>query len=86
MLDLRQLPDPDSLTPLQREVAALVREGRFRYEIAGALGVTAAVIDAEIQSIYAALGVDDLLSLAFYAHHHNLRSLSKPRGTDERPL
>ena len=75
MLDVDQLPEPNSLTSLQKEIAALVREGRFRYEIQSALGVTSAVVGAEIQAIYAVIGINDLLSLAFYAAHHDLRSL-----------
>ena len=83
MLDLDQLPNPNSLTPLRREIVALVREGRFRHEISSALGVTSVVVAAEIQAIYATLEINDLLSLAFYANYHDLRPLTEPKVDDQ---
>jgi len=60
-----------------------VREGRFQREIEQALGVRATVIEEEIQHIYSTLGVADLLSLAFYAHHHDLKPLSEGAHADQ---
>ncbi len=72
---LGSLPGPERLSPLQTEVAALVREGLYRHEIARVLGTSSALIDSEIRSIYTVLGITDLLSLAMYAQHHHLRFL-----------
>ena len=79
--ELGSLPGPERLTPLQRKVAALVREGLYRHEIARVLGTTSALIDSDVQSIYTALGITDLLTLAMYAQHHHLRFLrSSPKS------
>ncbi len=70
---LESLPGPERLTPLQRDVTALIREGLYRRKIARVLGTSSALIDSEVQSVYTVLGITDLLTLAMYAQHHKLR-------------
>jgi len=75
MKDLDKLPSPDCLTPLQKRVATLVREGMYRREIARELGTTPDAVDTEISVIQQTLGIADLLTLAFYVdcNRHQLR-------------
>ena len=70
---LGSLPGTDKLTPRQRDVAALVREGLYAHQIARVLGTTSASIDLEMQSIYSVLGVTDPLTVAMYAQQRKLR-------------
>jgi DNA-binding CsgD family transcriptional regulator len=52
-----QEPNPDGLTPRERDVAALVKHGYTNKEVASELFLTAKTVEFHLRNIYAKLGV-----------------------------
>jgi DNA-binding NarL/FixJ family response regulator len=73
LLDTRRpsadLPD---LTPREREVLQLVREGLANKQIARRLGITERTVKAHLTSIFATIGVADRTSAALWAERHRV--------------
>jgi DNA-binding NarL/FixJ family response regulator len=61
---------PDTLTAREREVLALIAEGRSNREIARALRVSEKTVKAHVSSVLAKLGVQDRTQAAVYAVRH----------------
>ncbi len=57
-------PSPDTLTPTERRVAALVAQGMSTKEVAAALVVSAKTVEGHLSKIYAKLGVRSRAELA----------------------
>jgi DNA-binding NarL/FixJ family response regulator len=62
---------PD-LTPREREVLQLVREGLANKQIARRLGITERTVKAHLTSIFATIGVTDRTSAALWAERHRV--------------
>ena len=62
---------PD-LTPREREVLQLVREGLANKQIARRLGITERTVKAHLTSIFATIGVADRTSAALWAERHRV--------------
>jgi LuxR family transcriptional regulator, maltose regulon positive regulatory protein len=62
-------PNPDGLTPRERDVAALVKHGYTNKEVASELFLTAKTVEFHLHNIYAELGV---------AGRQQLRRMHKP--------
>jgi DNA-binding NarL/FixJ family response regulator len=60
----------DALTGREREVLALIAEGRSNREIARLLGVSEKTVKAHVSSVLAKLGVQDRTQAAVYAVRH----------------
>jgi DNA-binding NarL/FixJ family response regulator len=60
----------DALTGREREVLALIAEGRSNREIARQLGVAEKTVKAHVSSVLAKLGVQDRTQAAVYAVRH----------------
>jgi DNA-binding NarL/FixJ family response regulator len=58
------------LTPLQKDVAALVVEGFSNREIAERLGLTPEAVSDEIARLFRALGVISRVEIALWAIEH----------------
>ncbi len=58
------------VTPLQKDVAALVAEGFSNREIVERLGLTPEAVSNEIASLFRALGVTSRLQIAPWAIEH----------------
>jgi len=65
-------PGPESLTPRQRDIAALIRRGLRSREVARQLKITPELLATELDEIYSRLGLSDKLSLTLYAAHYGL--------------
>jgi DNA-binding NarL/FixJ family response regulator len=63
-------PRPETLTGREREVLALIAEGRSNREIARRLGVSEKTVKAHVSSVLAKLGVQDRTQAAVYAIRH----------------
>jgi DNA-binding NarL/FixJ family response regulator len=61
---------PGALTGREREVLALIAEGRSNREIARGLGVSEKTVKAHVSSVLAKLGVQDRTQAAVYAIRH----------------
>jgi DNA-binding CsgD family transcriptional regulator len=57
-------PAGDALTPTERQVAALVAEGRSNKEVAAALFVTVKAVEANLSRVYSKLGIRSRSELA----------------------
>jgi DNA-binding NarL/FixJ family response regulator len=68
----RPSADMPDLTPREREVLALVREGLANKQIARRLGITERTVKAHLTSIFATIGVGDRTSAALWAERHRL--------------
>ena len=64
-------PRPGTLTGREREVLALIAEGRSNREIARRLGVSEKTVKAHVSSVLAKLGVQDRTQAAVYAIRHD---------------
>ena len=62
---------PD-LTPREREVLGLVREGLANKQIARRLGITERTVKAHLTSIFATIGVADRTQAALWAERHRV--------------
>jgi DNA-binding CsgD family transcriptional regulator len=62
----------DSLTPAEREVAALAAQGRSNLEIGASLLVSTATVRTHLSSIYAKLGLTNRAELAAAAAGRDL--------------
>ena len=67
---LREGNRADSLTRREREVLALIAEGRSNREIARLLHVAEKTVKAHVSSVLAKLGVQDRTQAAVYAVRH----------------
>lgn len=63
------------LTEREREVVALVGDGRRNKQIADLLVISEATVRHHLTSIFAKLGVEDRFELAIYAYRHGLAKL-----------
>ena len=68
----RPSADMPDLTPREREVLALVREGLANKQIARRLGITERTVKAHLTSIFATIGVGDRTSAALWAERHRV--------------
>jgi DNA-binding CsgD family transcriptional regulator len=66
----------DVLTPREREVAALIAQGKTNREIAIALVIAERTADTHVQHILNKLGVGSLAQIAGWAVAHGLHSLT----------
>jgi DNA-binding NarL/FixJ family response regulator len=64
----------DSLTSREREVLALLADGRSNREIARSLGVSEKTVKTHVSSVLAKLGVEDRTQAAVLAVRHSGRS------------
>jgi DNA-binding NarL/FixJ family response regulator len=64
-----EMPD---LTPREREVLGLVREGLANKQIARRLGITERTVKAHLTSVFATIGVSDRTSAALWAERHRV--------------
>lgn len=60
-----------ALTPREREVLALVREGLANKQIARRLGISERTVKAHLTAIFAALGVQDRTQAALWAERND---------------
>lgn len=60
----------EALTPREREVLALVREGLANKQIARRLGISERTVKAHLTAIYAAIGVQDRTQAALWAERN----------------
>jgi DNA-binding NarL/FixJ family response regulator len=60
----------DSLTPREREVLAMIADGRSNREIARGLNVAEKTVKAHVSSVLAKLGVQDRTQAAVFAVRH----------------
>ena len=73
LLDTRRpSADMPDLTPREREVLGLVREGLANKQIARRLGITERTVKAHLTSIFATIGVGDRTSAALWAERHRV--------------
>jgi len=68
----RPAADLPDLTPREREVLGLVREGLANKQIARRLGITERTVKAHLTSIFATIGVADRTSAALWAERHRV--------------
>jgi DNA-binding NarL/FixJ family response regulator len=68
----RPAADMPDLTPREREVLGLVREGLANKQIARRLGITERTVKAHLTSIFATIGVADRTSAALWAERHRV--------------
>lgn len=64
-------PRGAALTPREREVLALVREGLANKQIARRLGISERTVKAHLTAIFAALGVQDRTQAALWAERND---------------
>jgi len=60
------------LSPREREVLTLVREGLANKQVARRLGITERTVKAHLTSIFARIGVSDRTQAALWAERHGL--------------
>ena len=60
------------LSPREREVLGLVREGLANKQIARRLGITERTVKAHLTSVFARIGVTDRTQAALWAERHDL--------------
>jgi DNA-binding NarL/FixJ family response regulator len=60
------------LTPREREVLAMLADGRSANQIAGDLVISPRTVGTHIQNILGKLGVNSRAQAVAYAHHHGL--------------
>jgi DNA-binding NarL/FixJ family response regulator len=68
----RGTPAAGPLTPRQREVAALIAEGRTMKEVAAALGLSPRTVETHKYQVMEALGLETTADLVRYALKHGL--------------
>ena len=78
----RAEPEPEELTEREREVLALLAEGRSNKEIAKALGVTERTVKGHVGNVLGKLGVVSRTQAAVYAMRHGLAldRIASPQG------
>ena len=72
LVNRRPSADMPDLTPREREVLGLVREGLANKQIARRLGITERTVKAHLTSIFATIGVADRTSAALWAERHRV--------------
>jgi DNA-binding NarL/FixJ family response regulator len=69
---LAQAPPPGGLSPREREVLALVAEGRTNRAIATELFISEKTVARHVSNIFSKLGLSSRAAAAAYAHRHGL--------------
>lgn len=72
LLSARSQSARSDLTPRERQVLALVREGLVNKQIARRLGISERTVKAHLSSAFAAIGVQDRTQAAVWAERHDL--------------
>lgn len=72
----------DTLTAREREVLALIAEGKSNREIARGLRVSEKTVKAHVSSILAKLGVQDRTQAAVYAVRHGAGAIASSGGNN----
>jgi DNA-binding NarL/FixJ family response regulator len=65
-------PEPEPLTPREREVLTLVGEGLTNVEIGRRLHIAEATVKTHLLRVFAKLGVDDRTRAVMLAHQRGL--------------
>ncbi len=71
-------PEEAPLTPRQREVVALIAEGRTMKEVAAALGLSARTVETHKYQVMQSLGLQTTADLVRYAVEHGLTGTVPP--------
>jgi DNA-binding NarL/FixJ family response regulator len=78
----RKQPPPspmDELTARERDVAALVADGRSNRDVAHALGTSEGTVKSHLHNVFEKLGVDNRTAIAILVARERSRNASSPR-------
>ncbi|MFN0279967.1 MAG: DNA-binding response regulator [Pyrinomonadaceae bacterium] len=76
-------PAPETITPREVEVIAMIGKGLKSKAIAERMFISEATVRHHLSSIYGKLGVDDRLNLVIYAFEHGLIPLNDSSRDEE---